>query len=99
VDSRSNQNAEQVLINVKPGKDAKWSGRILDPNTGCTYDSTIAMKGDGYAAGSGLCIRRHVLRRSDLEPCQLDPFGSDGIRTAALFFVFEAFSSRGPEAT
>jgi hypothetical protein len=37
VDSRSNQNAEQVLINMKPGKDAKWSGRILDPNTGSTY--------------------------------------------------------------
>jgi hypothetical protein len=45
VDVKSNQNAEQVLINMKPGKDAKWSGRILDPNTGSTYDSTIAMKG------------------------------------------------------
>jgi uncharacterized protein (DUF2147 family) len=45
VDSKSNQNGEQVLINMKPGKDAKWSGRILDPNTGSTYDSTIALKG------------------------------------------------------
>jgi uncharacterized protein (DUF2147 family) len=45
VDTKSNQNGEQVLINMKPGKDAKWSGRILDPNTGSTYDSTIALKG------------------------------------------------------
>jgi uncharacterized protein (DUF2147 family) len=45
VDPRSNQNGEQVLINMKPGKDSKWSGRILDPNTGSTYDSTIALKG------------------------------------------------------
>jgi len=44
VDKKSNQNGEQVLINMKPGKD-KWSGRILDPNTGSTYDSTIALKG------------------------------------------------------
>ena len=45
VDSKSNQNGEQVLINMKPGKDQKWSGRILDPNSGSTYDSTIALKG------------------------------------------------------
>jgi uncharacterized protein (DUF2147 family) len=44
VDRTSNQNGEQVLINMKPGKDSKWSGRILDPNTGSTYDSTIALK-------------------------------------------------------
>jgi uncharacterized protein (DUF2147 family) len=43
VDKKSNQNGEQVLINMKPGKD-KWSGRILDPNSGSTYDSTIALK-------------------------------------------------------
>jgi uncharacterized protein (DUF2147 family) len=47
VDAKSNQNGEQVLINMKPGKDLKWSGRILDPNTGSTYDSTIALKGPG----------------------------------------------------
>jgi uncharacterized protein (DUF2147 family) len=46
VDRKSNQNGEQVLINMKPGKDSKWSGRILDPNTGSTYDSTIALKGN-----------------------------------------------------
>jgi uncharacterized protein (DUF2147 family) len=46
VDKKSNQNGEQVLINMKPGKD-KWSGRILDPSTGSTYDSTIALKGSG----------------------------------------------------
>jgi len=44
VDAKSDQNGEQVLINMKPGKDSKWSGRILDPNTGSTYESTIALK-------------------------------------------------------
>lgn len=47
VDAKSNQNGEQVLINMQPGRDAKWSGRIFDPNTGSTYDSTIALKGSG----------------------------------------------------
>jgi uncharacterized protein (DUF2147 family) len=61
VDARSNQNGEQVLINMKPGKDQKWTGRILDPNTGSTYDSTIAMKGtdrlrvQGCAFGGMFC--------------------------------------------
>jgi len=61
VDTKSNQNGEQVLINMKPGKDAKWSGRIFDPNTGSTYDSTIAMKGSdslrvqGCAFGGMFC--------------------------------------------
>jgi len=47
VDAKSNQNGEQVLINMKAAKDLKWTGRILDPNTGSTYDSTIALKGAG----------------------------------------------------
>jgi uncharacterized protein (DUF2147 family) len=61
VDAKSNQNGEQVLINMKPVKDAKWSGRILDPNTGSTYDSTIVMKGSdtlrvqGCAFGGMFC--------------------------------------------
>ena len=61
VDSKSNQNGEQVLINMKPGKDSRWSGRILDPNTGSTYDSTIALKGpdtlrvQGCAFGGMFC--------------------------------------------
>jgi uncharacterized protein (DUF2147 family) len=61
VDSKSNQNGEQVLINMKPGKEQKWSGRILDPNTGSTYDSTISLKsGDrlrvqGCAFGGMFC--------------------------------------------
>jgi hypothetical protein len=61
VDKKSNQNGEQVLINMKPGKDAKWSGRILDPNSGSTYDSTIALKGtdtlrvQGCAFGGMFC--------------------------------------------
>jgi uncharacterized protein (DUF2147 family) len=61
VDAKSNQNGEQVLINMKPGKDSRWSGRILDPNTGSTYDSTIALKGSdtlrvqGCAFGGMFC--------------------------------------------
>lgn len=61
VDPKSNQNGEQVLINMKPGKDSKWSGRIVDPNTGSTYDSTIALKGSdtlrvqGCAFGGMFC--------------------------------------------
>jgi uncharacterized protein (DUF2147 family) len=61
VDAKSNQNGEQVLINMRPGKDSKWSGRILDPNTGSTYDSTIALKGSdtlrvqGCAFGGMFC--------------------------------------------
>ncbi len=60
VDAKSNLNGEQVLINMHPGKDQKWSGRILDPNTGSTYDSTIALQGDvlrvqGCAFGGMFC--------------------------------------------
>jgi hypothetical protein len=61
VDAKSNQNGEQVLINMKPAKNLKWSGRILDPNTGSTYDSTIALIGSttlrvqGCAFGGMFC--------------------------------------------
>lgn len=61
VDPKSNQNREQVLINMKPGKDFRWSGRIFDPNTGSTYDSTIALKSpdslrvQGCAFGGMFC--------------------------------------------
>ena len=61
VDARSNQNGEQILINMKPTRDAKWSGRIHDPSSGSTYDSTIAMKGSdslrvqGCAFGGMFC--------------------------------------------
>ena len=61
VDSTSNQNGEQILINMKPGKDSKWSGRIFDPNTGSTYESTIALSGSdtlrvqGCAFGGMFC--------------------------------------------
>jgi uncharacterized protein (DUF2147 family) len=60
VDKKTNQNGDQVLISMKPGKD-KWSGRILDPGTGSSYDSTIAMKGtdnlrvQGCAFGGVFC--------------------------------------------
>ena len=61
VDAKSDQNGEQVLINMKPGKDSNWSGRILDPNSGSTYDSTIALRGSdrlrvqGCAFGGMFC--------------------------------------------
>ena len=61
VDSKSNANGEQVLINMKPGKDQKWSGRIHDPNTDSNYDSTIALRGkdelrvQGCAFGGMFC--------------------------------------------
>ena len=61
VDAKSNANGEQVLINMKPGKDQKWSGRILDPNSGSTYDSTITLRGtdrlrvQGCAFGGMFC--------------------------------------------
>ncbi|MGC1561370.1 MAG: DUF2147 domain-containing protein, partial [Bradyrhizobium sp.] len=56
-----NQNGEQVLIDKKRDKDASWSGRILDSETGSTYDSTIALKGSdrlqlqGCAFGGMFC--------------------------------------------
>jgi uncharacterized protein (DUF2147 family) len=61
VDAKSNANGEQVLINMRPAADHKWSGRIHDPNSGSTYDSTIAMKGttqlrvQGCAFGGMFC--------------------------------------------
>jgi uncharacterized protein (DUF2147 family) len=61
VDSKSNQNGEQVLINMKAGKDSKWSGRIFDPKSGSTYDSTIALRNSdslrvqGCAFGGMFC--------------------------------------------
>jgi hypothetical protein len=60
VDKKSNQNREQVLISMKPGRD-KWSGRIFDSNSDSTYDSTIALKGtnslrvQGCAFGGMFC--------------------------------------------
>jgi Uncharacterized protein conserved in bacteria (DUF2147) len=60
VDLKSNQNGEQVLIDMKPGKD-KWSGRINDLKSGSTYDSTIALKSSdslrvqGCAFGGMFC--------------------------------------------
>jgi uncharacterized protein (DUF2147 family) len=61
VDAKSNQNGEQVLIDMKGGKDSKWSGRIFDPKSGSTYDSTIALKNpdtlrvQGCAFGGMFC--------------------------------------------
>jgi uncharacterized protein (DUF2147 family) len=61
VDAKSNANGEQVLINMRPGADHKWSGRIHDPSSGSTYDSTIAIKGttqlrvQGCAFGGMFC--------------------------------------------
>ena len=76
VDTKSNQNGEQVLINMKPGRDSKWSGRIFDPKSGSTYDSTIALRN----SRSGLRLWRHVLRRPDLEPGELTGQGNSDPR-------------------
>jgi uncharacterized protein (DUF2147 family) len=51
---------ERVLIDMKPS-DAKWTGRIHDPDSGKTYDANIAMKGpnalrvQGCAFGGLFC--------------------------------------------
>ena len=51
---------EKILINMKPS-DAKWTGRIHDPDSGRNYDSTITMKGpnalrvQGCAFGGLFC--------------------------------------------
>lgn len=64
VDAKTSQNGEQILINMRPSEKAqekKWSGRIFDPNSGSTYDSTIALKGpdnlqvQGCAFGGMFC--------------------------------------------
>lgn len=60
VNARTNENAEKVLINMRPTGD-KWNGRIHDPKGGSTYDSTIALKGpdrlrvQGCAFGGMFC--------------------------------------------
>ncbi|MGY3452687.1 DUF2147 domain-containing protein [Bradyrhizobium sp. USDA 4353] len=64
VNTKTNQNGEQILINMRPSdkaQDKKWSGRIYDPNSGSTYDSTIDLKGpdslrvQGCAFGGMFC--------------------------------------------
>ncbi|WP_407154083.1 DUF2147 domain-containing protein [Bradyrhizobium sp. STM 3557] len=61
VDAKSNENREQILINMRPGQNKVWSGRIFDPDSGSTYDSTIALKGSdslrvqGCALGGMFC--------------------------------------------
>jgi hypothetical protein len=51
---------ERVLIDMKPS-DAKWTGRIHDPDSDRTYDANIAMKGpnalrvQGCAFGGLFC--------------------------------------------
>jgi uncharacterized protein (DUF2147 family) len=61
IDAKSNQNREQILINMRPGQSNVWSGRIFDPDSGSTYDSTIALKGsdslrvEGCALGGMFC--------------------------------------------
>jgi uncharacterized protein (DUF2147 family) len=61
IDAKSNENREQILINMRPGQNKVWNGRIFDPDSGSTYDSTIAMKGSdslrvqGCALGGMFC--------------------------------------------
>lgn len=47
-------NGEKILVNMKPS-DKKWTGRIHDPDSGKTYDSTIAMKGPNILRVQG-CV-------------------------------------------
>jgi uncharacterized protein (DUF2147 family) len=47
-------NGEKILINMKPSG-TKWAGRIHDPDSGKTYDSTIAMKGPNILRVQG-CV-------------------------------------------
>ncbi len=61
VNEKSDQNGEKILINMKPVSGEKWSGKIFDPKSGSTYDSTIVMKGSdglrvqGCAFGGMFC--------------------------------------------
>ena len=61
IDPKTNQTRTQILIDMKPDKDSKWSGHIFDPKGGSTYDSTIALKGpdslrvQGCAFGGMFC--------------------------------------------
>jgi uncharacterized protein (DUF2147 family) len=61
VDPKTNLNRTQILIDMKPDKDSKWSGHIFDPKSGSTYDSTIALKSpdslrvQGCALGGLFC--------------------------------------------
>jgi uncharacterized protein (DUF2147 family) len=51
---------EKILINMRPSE-AKWTGRIHDPDSGRTYDSSMTMKGpnilrvQGCAFGGMFC--------------------------------------------
>ncbi len=47
-------NGEKILVNMKPS-DKKWTGRIHDPDSGKTYDSTVAMKGPNVLRVQG-CV-------------------------------------------
>jgi uncharacterized protein (DUF2147 family) len=61
IDPKTNLNRTQILIDMKPDKDSKWSGHIFDPKSGSTYDSTIALKSpdslrvQGCALGGLFC--------------------------------------------
>jgi hypothetical protein len=63
---------DQILINMKPGSDNKWSGRIHDPQSGSNYDSTIALKDpntlkvQGCAFGGMFCGGQTWKRISNL---------------------------------
>jgi uncharacterized protein (DUF2147 family) len=60
MDKKTEANGEKILINMKPG-DNKWAGKIYDPKSGSTYDSTIALNGNdslrvqGCAFGGMFC--------------------------------------------
>ncbi len=61
INAKTGLDGEQVLINMKPVSDGKWSGRIKDTRGGGIYDSTVTMKGgnalrvQGCAFGGMFC--------------------------------------------
>lgn len=60
MDKKTDANGQKILINMKPG-DNEWAGKIYDPKSGSTFDSTIALKGNdalrvqGCAFGGMFC--------------------------------------------
>ncbi len=71
VDSKSNQNGEQVLINMKPDKGPEMVR--AHPRSQQRLDLQLDDRTEGHRppAGAGLRLRRHVLRRPDLDAREL----------------------------
>lgn len=61
VDVDGKPGAKQILSNMKPTEDNRWSGKIFDPKSGNTYTGRISMKNsdslrvEGCAFGGMIC--------------------------------------------